>query len=143
MTESVENNAHLYAICEGVELHQNSIKFISQDQKILTIFWKTFWFNLLFKKMQTAKNIVVTGGNDGVGKETVRGLYKDGHNLIFGSRNQERNESAAKNIMQEEGGTLKYFSLDLSKRKSIEEFVKNIKVNGEWLRTISDTSTSS
>ena len=78
--------------------------------------------------MFIAKNIVLTGGNDGVGKETVRGLYKDGHNLIFGSRNQEKNESAAKDIMMEQGGSLKYFSLDLSKRKSIDEFVKNVKV---------------
>ena len=33
------------------------------------------------------KNIVVTGGNDGIGYETVKSLYLEGHNVIFGSRN--------------------------------------------------------
>jgi NAD(P)-dependent dehydrogenase (short-subunit alcohol dehydrogenase family) len=33
------------------------------------------------------KNIVITGGNSGIGLETARGLYKDGHNVIIGSRN--------------------------------------------------------
>jgi NAD(P)-dependent dehydrogenase (short-subunit alcohol dehydrogenase family) len=33
------------------------------------------------------KNIVLTGGNNGIGYETVKALYSDGHNIIFGSRN--------------------------------------------------------
>ena len=78
--------------------------------------------------MKEAKNIVVTGGNSGVGYGTVKALYKDGHNVIFGSRNQQKNEEVAKEIAQKPGGSLKCFPLDLSKRKSIEEFVKNVKV---------------
>jgi NAD(P)-dependent dehydrogenase (short-subunit alcohol dehydrogenase family) len=41
--------------------------------------------------MNNPKNIVVTGGNSGVGFETVKGLYLDGHNVIFGSRNVTKN----------------------------------------------------
>lgn len=40
----------------------------------------------------STKNIVVTGGNNGVGYETVKKLYEDGHNIIFGSRNVQKNE---------------------------------------------------
>ena len=90
--------------------------------------------------MNKPKNIVVTGGNNGIGLETVRGLYQDGHNLIFGSRNQQNNENAANDITQKQGGTLKYFKLDLSKRASIDEFVKNVKVIRFILREISRQS---
>ena len=34
-----------------------------------------------------SKNIVITGGNGGIGFETVRELNRDGHHIIFGSRN--------------------------------------------------------
>jgi NAD(P)-dependent dehydrogenase (short-subunit alcohol dehydrogenase family) len=37
--------------------------------------------------MDSRKNIVLTGGNTGIGLETARGLFGDGHNIIFGSRN--------------------------------------------------------
>ena len=87
--------------------------------------------------MKKSKNIVVTGGNSGVGLETIRGLYEEGHNLIFGSRNQLNNENAAKDITQKQGGTLKHFKLDLSKRASIDEFVKNVKVIRVLFRKIS------
>jgi NAD(P)-dependent dehydrogenase (short-subunit alcohol dehydrogenase family) len=32
-------------------------------------------------------NIVITGGNSGIGYETMKDLYLRGHNIIFGSRN--------------------------------------------------------
>ena len=48
--------------------------------------------------MKVTKNIVITGGNSGIGYETVRGLYKDGHNVIFGSRNVQKNEEAVQEI---------------------------------------------
>ena len=38
------------------------------------------------------KNIIVTGGNSGIGYQTVQGLYEDGHSIIFGSRNSTKNE---------------------------------------------------
>ena len=39
------------------------------------------------RSMDSRKNIVLTGGNTGIGLETARGLFGDGHNIIFGSRN--------------------------------------------------------
>jgi len=40
-----------------------------------------------FAISMTQKNIVITGGNIGIGLETAKGLYADGHYIIFGSRN--------------------------------------------------------
>lgn len=37
------------------------------------------------------KNIVVTGGNSGIGLETVKALYELGHQVIFGARNNAKN----------------------------------------------------
>jgi NAD(P)-dependent dehydrogenase (short-subunit alcohol dehydrogenase family) len=37
------------------------------------------------------KNIVLTGGNNGIGYETAKALYSDGHYIIFGSRNKQKN----------------------------------------------------
>ena len=78
--------------------------------------------------MKEAKNIVVTGGNSGVGYGTVKALYKDGHNVIFGSRNQQKNEEVIKEITKEAGGSLKAFPLDLAKKESIEKFSKDVLV---------------
>ena len=73
-------------------------------------------------------DVVVTGGNSGVGFETARGLYKDEHNIIFGSRNVKRNEDAVKEITKDSGGSVKGLSLDLSKRESIEKFANEVLV---------------
>ena len=47
-------------------------------------------------------NIVVTGGNSGIGYETVKDLYLRGHNVIFGSRNEAKNKEAVQNILKQE-----------------------------------------
>lgn len=79
---------------------------------------------------RTVKNIVITGANSGVGLETAKGLYRDGHNIIFGSRNQQRNQEAESEIKKTGGkGTVKSFSLDLSKRQSVDDFADFVKKN--------------
>ena len=78
--------------------------------------------------MKETKNVVITGGNSGIGYETARGLYKDGHNVVFGSRNQQKNEEAVNEIKKEAGGSIRCFPLDLSKRESIDKFAKEVLV---------------
>ena len=77
-------------------------------------------------------NIVVTGGNNGIGYETVKALYKKGHNVIFGSRNQQKSEECVETLKKEIGtdkGMLRAFKLDLSLRASVEKFANNVKKN--------------
>lgn len=69
--------------------------------------------------MTTPKNIVVTGGNSGIGYETVKALYEEGHNVIFGSRSVSKNQEAVSIITKKQGGSLISFPLDLSAKKSI------------------------
>jgi NAD(P)-dependent dehydrogenase (short-subunit alcohol dehydrogenase family) len=60
----------------------------------------------------------------------VKGLYADGHYVIFGSRNQQRNQSAVNEVKAaypNSTGQIKSFQLDLSKRASVEEFAKQVK----------------
>ena len=38
--------------------------------------------------MQESLNIVVTGGNRGIGFEIIKAMYEDGHNVVFGSRDK-------------------------------------------------------
>lgn len=76
--------------------------------------------------MMKPKNIVVTGGNSGVGYEAVKALYEEGHNVIFGSRNVAKNNEAITRITARTGGSVIAFPLDLSVRKSVEEFAKNV-----------------
>lgn len=37
-------------------------------------------------------NIVVTGGNTGIGLAVCKKLYLQGHNIIFGARNEAKNK---------------------------------------------------
>ena len=77
--------------------------------------------------MQKPKNIVVTGGNSGVGYETVKALYLAGHNVIFGSRNIAKNQEAVNEITKIPGGSVRAYTLDLAVRKSVDDFVKFVK----------------
>jgi NAD(P)-dependent dehydrogenase (short-subunit alcohol dehydrogenase family) len=76
-------------------------------------------------KVNTCRNVVLTGGNSGVGYETIKYLFANGYNVIFGARNVQKNYEAIKTILEEtksEGQTtnwIKSFPLDLSKRQSI------------------------
>ena len=73
------------------------------------------------------QKIVVTGGNYGIGFETAKKLYEDGHHIIIGSRNEERNKEAINKISAGKGGSIKSFSFDLSIKKSVEEFADFVK----------------
>lgn len=64
---------------------------------------------------------MITGGNSGIGLETAKALYKMGHNIIFGSRDRDKNAEAVLEIKSHTfaKGSIKSFKLDLSKRRSI------------------------
>lgn len=63
----------------------------------------------------------------------MKALYEEGHNIIFGARSVEKNKEAIDKITQKSGGTVISLPLDLSKRNSIEEFVKNVKAKFNYI----------
>ena len=78
----------------------------------------------------TGKNIVITGANSGIGLEVARALYGDGHHILFGSRNEQKNAEAITSIQASHPnslGSIQSFKLDLSQRKSIVEFANYVK----------------
>lgn len=109
----------------------------SHRQPIRTIFTDLFptrnpkWLPERDMPDQTGKVAIVTGGNSGIGYETVRGLMRKGARVYMACRSHQR---AAKSIekLRKEGerwpGEVKFLSLDLSDMESIrsstEEFLR-------------------
>ncbi len=70
---------------------------------------------------------VVTGGNSGIGAETVRELAKLGCEVVIGARNKQTAEDLIKSILKENpSAKVEYIPLDLASRASIESFAKSI-----------------
>jgi NAD(P)-dependent dehydrogenase (short-subunit alcohol dehydrogenase family) len=75
----------------------------------------------------TGKNCIVTGGNAGIGYETVLALAAKGANVTIISRNQDKAESALLKIREITGNeNLDYVLADLSSQKSIRDAAKYI-----------------
>eukprot|EP00123_Amoebidium_parasiticum_P007662 comp18262_c0_seq1/m.19262 comp18262_c0_seq1/g.19262 ORF comp18262_c0_seq1/g.19262 comp18262_c0_seq1/m.19262 type:complete len:326 (-) comp18262_c0_seq1:51-1028(-) len=75
----------------------------------------------------TGKNIIVTGSNTGIGKETVRVLAGRGANVIMACRDLEKAESAAKDVravLNGKGGQVSVMKLDLGSLQSVRDFAK-------------------
>lgn len=81
------------------------------------------------------KTALVTGGNAGIGKETVRALYAAGCDVILCCRNVASGEQAIEEIMMSgEGNNRIYvYQLDLSDLCSVEACVARMKENFDSL----------
>ncbi|KAJ7066553.1 hypothetical protein C8F01DRAFT_1123677 [Mycena amicta] len=75
----------------------------------------------------TARVILVTGGNSGVGKETIRVLLNHNAKVYMAARSQEKAEAAIAELKQLTGKEAIYLKLDLGDLKSVkaaaEEFL--------------------
>jgi NAD(P)-dependent dehydrogenase (short-subunit alcohol dehydrogenase family) len=72
---------------------------------------------------QTGKTIIVTGGNAGIGYETVKALYQAGALVIMASRDLGKAQKAADSIKTADGkGRLETAELDLEDLDSIKNF---------------------
>ena len=72
---------------------------------------------------QTGKVAVVTGGNGGLGLETVRELARKGAHVVIGARNLDKAAKAEADVKAEiPGASLEVRKLDLSSLASVEEF---------------------
>ena len=76
-------------------------------------------------------NIVVTGGNSGIGFAFAKEAAKLGYNLILAVRNLGRGEEAKNKILEEAPkANVELYELDVSKRTSIRAFVDKVISNG-------------
>ncbi len=74
------------------------------------------------------KNVIITGGNAGIGLATSIALAKQGANVYIVSRSKDKAEEAIKTIAVESGNkNAKYFVANLSSQKSIRKLASEIK----------------
>ncbi len=74
------------------------------------------------------KNVLITGGNAGIGLATAINLAKKGANIFIVSRSEEKAKEAVQKINAESGNkNAKYFLADLSSQKSIRALAEAVK----------------
>ncbi len=75
-------------------------------------------------KSLKGKNIIITGGNSGLGYEAVKMLVKKDAKVIMASRSIERGEASVKKIKETyPNADIDVLQLDLASKKSIKNFV--------------------
>jgi len=75
------------------------------------------------------KVVVITGGNRGIGKETVRHLAKNNATIIIGCRDVDSGQQVIEELKRGDAagnGELFVFKLDLSSFKSVREFADRV-----------------
>ncbi len=76
----------------------------------------------------TNKNVIITGGNAGIGLATSIHLAKRGANISIVTRNKEKAVAAVEQIKAASGNkNVKYFITDLSSQKSVRKVAAEIK----------------
>ncbi|XP_067041375.1 dehydrogenase/reductase SDR family member on chromosome X-like [Acropora muricata] len=74
---------------------------------------------------------IITGGNRGIGLETVKGLCKAHVTVIIACRDENSAEKAIKEVKEEfPDAKVDFMKLDLGSLKSIQTFAKNFKEKG-------------
>jgi len=67
------------------------------------------------------KVIIVTGGNTGLGKETVKHLLSHNAKVYLAARNQQKAEAAIHDLYQDTGKTAIFLKLDLANLQAVKE----------------------
>jgi NAD(P)-dependent dehydrogenase (short-subunit alcohol dehydrogenase family) len=80
-------------------------------------------------------NILVTGGNKGIGLEVCRQLAKLGHHVILSARSAERGEKAVKDLAKE-GLKVEFLLLDTADETSIQNAAKELQRRLEALHVL-------
>jgi NAD(P)-dependent dehydrogenase (short-subunit alcohol dehydrogenase family) len=74
-----------------------------------------------------AKTALVTGGNRGIGQQVARVLATDGWDVLIGSRDKAKGESAAARLRKDTGGRLKAVELDVTSDASVATAVQKLR----------------
>jgi predicted ATPase len=76
----------------------------------------------------TASLCIISGGNTGIGKETIRALLTHNAKVYMASRNEEKAQAAIEQLKTDTGHEAIFLQLDLaslaSVRKAAEEFLR-------------------
>ena len=82
----------------------------------------------------SGKTVLITGGNTGIGKETVIGLARMGARVVFTARNLRKGDVARAHIREQlESQLVDCMELDLASFESIETFAKHFLAKYERL----------
>ena len=66
-----------------------------------------------------ARTVLITGANRGIGQQLARVLATDGWDVLIGSRDRKKGDTAAARLRKETGGRLKAIELDVTSDASI------------------------
>ena len=81
----------------------------------------------MFKEnLLEGKRILVTGGGTGLGKEMSRYFLKFGAEVLICGRRLGVLEETAKELMDENGGTIKCYGLDIRGPQDVDETIEKI-----------------
>ena len=81
----------------------------------------------MFKEdLLEGKRILVTGGGTGLGKEMSRYFLKYGAEVIICGRRGEVLQNTANLLMEEEGGSVKFYPLDIRAPKDVDNVIDEI-----------------
>ncbi|KAH9859054.1 NAD-P-binding protein [Lenzites betulinus] len=84
----------------------------------------------------SSKVIVVTGGNAGIGLETVKRLLLKNAKVYIATRSQEKSERAIEALRAETGKTAHFLKLDLSDLDSVKKAVEEFKQHESQLDSL-------
>ena len=85
----------------------------------------------MFKdELLKGKRILVTGGGSGLGKEMTRHFLKYGAEVYICGRRESVLSDTAKELMDEYGGKVNHFALDIRDSNSVDAAIEDIFVDG-------------
>lgn len=86
--------------------------------------------------------IVVTGGNSGIGYETVLEVLRHGAKVYLATRSKERADKAIAELRAQPGisGSVEFLPLDLADLRSIEAFAKEISAREQRIDVLFDNA---
>lgn len=85
----------------------------------------------------SGKLCVVTGGNTGIGRETVRGLAARGAEVVIACRNQQKGETARADVVASTGNdAVRVMPLDLASLASVRAFTAALREKHDRLHIL-------